>query len=66
MRRGLLLYATPSCKECLHDQMAALLFVLAGIALMLFMVTRVFSFGYDRGDGTVFLIGVGLVTVRLI
>ncbi len=46
--------------------MAALLFILAGIAVMLFMATRVFSFGYDRGDGTVFLIGVGLVTVGLV
>jgi hypothetical protein len=46
--------------------MAALLFILAGIAVMLFMVTRIYSFGYDRGDGTAFLVGLGLVGIGLI
>lgn len=46
--------------------MAALLFILAGLFVMFFMVTRIYSFGYDRGDGTAFLVGLGLVGIGLI
>jgi hypothetical protein len=46
--------------------MAAILFIFAGVFVMIFMTTRVYSFGYDRGDGTAFLIGLGLIGIALI